>query len=61
MDRLDALTLVEGFWNDNDRAQKIVRDRAQAQEKLSSHQRMTKEAADLAELLEMAARILEPG
>lgn len=55
MDRLDALTLVEGFWNDNDRAQKIVRDRAQAQEKLSSHQKMTKEVVDLAELLEMAA------
>jgi peptide chain release factor 2 len=49
------LTVREGFWDDNDNAQKILRDRAAAQTKVERWDKLTKEVEASLELLEMAA------
>ena len=48
-------TLAEGFWDDQDKAQKVLRDRAAATETLERYEKVTKEVTDLLELLELAA------
>ena len=53
VDRLESLTLREGFWDDNDAAQKILRERAAAQDKVQKHEHLTQQVKDLTELLDM--------
>ena len=55
VDRLEAITLREGFWDDNEAAQKIVQERANALAKVTKHGRFTGEVKELIELVAMAA------
>ncbi|MEZ4256738.1 MAG: peptide chain release factor 2 [Polyangiales bacterium] len=55
VDRLDSLTLEEGFWNNNDQAQRVLRQRASAQEKIEKFRKLTREIQDLGELVDLAA------
>jgi peptide chain release factor 2 len=54
IDRLTNLSLAEGFWDDQDRAQKLMRERASAEETLSEFERVHGEVNDLLELLDLA-------
>ncbi len=54
VDRLESLTLREGFWDDNEAAQKILQERATAQGKLDQIESLQGEIPSLLELLEMA-------
>lgn len=54
IDRLTNLSLAEGFWDDQDRAQKLMRERASAEETLNEFERVHSEVKDLLELLDLA-------
>jgi peptide chain release factor 2 len=54
VDRLESLTLREGFWDDAEAAQKVLRERASAQEKVSTWERLSRQVKDLGELLDLA-------
>ncbi|NNE16994.1 MAG: peptide chain release factor 2 [Myxococcales bacterium] len=55
IDRLGNLSASEGFWDDQQRAQKLMRERASAQETLKEFERVDNETTDLLELLDLAA------
>ncbi|MCB9591199.1 MAG: peptide chain release factor 2 [Sandaracinaceae bacterium] len=55
LDHLDAMTSAEGFWDDPDRAQGVVQERAGIEALVGRHDRLSKEVADLDELLELAS------
>ncbi len=55
VDRLESLTAREGFWDDQEQAQKILRERAAAQAKVTSFDQLTAETKASVELLEMAS------
>ncbi len=46
---------AEGFWGDQKRAQKLMRERASAEETLNEFEKVDSEANDLLELLDLAA------
>jgi peptide chain release factor 2 len=50
---LNQATLVPGFWNDNETAQKTLRKRAQAEAKLELAEKLGKELTDLEEYFEL--------
>jgi peptide chain release factor 2 len=54
VDRLESLTLREGFWDDNEAAQKILRERAAAQSKVEEIDKLQSELPALLELLDLA-------
>ncbi|MDH3484318.1 MAG: peptide chain release factor 2 [Myxococcales bacterium] len=54
VDRLTNLSLAEGFWDDHQKAQKMMRERASAEETLKEFGQVDTEARDLLELLELA-------
>ncbi len=49
------LSLAEGFWDDQQRAQKLIRERASSEETLKEFERVDREVRDLLEFLELAA------
>ncbi|MGB5267506.1 MAG: peptide chain release factor 2 [Polyangiales bacterium] len=55
IDRLSNLSASEGFWDDQQRAQKLMRERASAEETLKEFERVDTETNDLLELLVLAA------
>ncbi|MDH3652906.1 MAG: peptide chain release factor 2 [Myxococcales bacterium] len=55
IDRLSNLSASEGFWDDQQRAQKLMRERASAEEILKEFERVDSETNDLLELLDLAA------
>ncbi|RZV53623.1 MAG: peptide chain release factor 2 [Deltaproteobacteria bacterium] len=55
IDRLSNLSASEGFWDDQKRAQKLMRERASAEEILKEFERVDSETNDLLELLDLAA------
>ncbi|MEM7435583.1 MAG: peptide chain release factor 2 [Myxococcota bacterium] len=55
VDRLTHASLAEGFWDDQDRAQKLMRERSTAEETLKEFERVDREIRDLIDLLELAA------
>jgi len=54
VDRLNNLSLAEGFWDDPKVAQKMMRERADASETLELYEKLRGDVADLTELLELA-------
>ncbi|WP_438042532.1 peptide chain release factor 2 [Sorangium sp. So ce128] len=52
---LTQTTLSSGFWNDQEKAQAVLRKRAQVESKLEMAQRLGREIEDLAEYLELGA------
>ncbi|WP_437534213.1 peptide chain release factor 2 [Sorangium sp. So ce726] len=52
---LTQTTLSSGFWNDQEKAQAVLRKRAQVESKLEVAQRLGREIEDLAEYLELGA------
>ncbi|MEM9189553.1 MAG: peptide chain release factor 2 [Myxococcota bacterium] len=54
-DRLESLTLREGFWDDNDEAQKVLQARAAAENKVNAYEKLIEEIPALTDLLELAA------
>ncbi|MGB5812474.1 MAG: peptide chain release factor 2 [Polyangiales bacterium] len=54
VDRLTHASLAEGFWDDQQNAQKLMRERSSAEETLKEFERVEREAQDLLELLELA-------
>jgi peptide chain release factor 2 len=54
VDRLTNLSLRDGFWEDPQRAQRLMRERANAEETVVSLEKLTREVKDLLELLAMA-------
>ncbi|HEX5658616.1 MAG TPA: peptide chain release factor 2 [Polyangiales bacterium] len=44
-----------GFWDDQERAQKLLQERSGYESTVERHEKLTKEANDLTELLELAA------
>ncbi len=60
VDRLTNLSLAEGFWDDPKRAQKMMRDRANAEDTLTGLEKLTREVKDLLDLLDMAAEAEDP-
>jgi len=55
VDRLTNLSAAEDFWDDQDRAQKILRERTETQETVDGFEALQSEVLTLQELLEMAA------
>jgi len=55
VDRLEALTLREGFWDDNDTAQSVLQERASAQGKVQRWDTLTADIEASRELLELAS------
>lgn len=55
IDRLTHASLAEGFWDDQQKAQKLMRERSTAEETLKEFERVDREARDLLDLLELAA------
>jgi peptide chain release factor 2 len=55
LEELTQVTLVPGFWNDNDKAQGVLRKRAQVEAKLDLAQKLGRELDDAAEYLELGA------
>jgi peptide chain release factor 2 len=55
LEELTRATLVPGFWNDNEAAQKTLRKRAQAEQKLELATKLGKEILDVEEYLELGA------
>jgi peptide chain release factor 2 len=56
--RIESLnhdTQVPGFWDDQERAQKLLRERAGYEATVESHDKLSREANDLSELLELSA------
>jgi peptide chain release factor 2 len=51
LEDLNQATLAPGFWNDNEKAQKSLRKRAQVEAKLELASKLEKELADLDEYL----------
>ena len=54
VDRLTNLSLAEGFWDDQQKAQKLMRERASSEETLKEFERVDRETKDLVELLDLA-------
>jgi peptide chain release factor 2 len=54
LDRLNHQTSEAGFWDDPERAQKVVQERAAVESMVERHEKLTREIKDLGELLEMA-------
>ncbi|MFZ1866283.1 MAG: peptide chain release factor 2 [Polyangiales bacterium] len=54
IDRLTNLSLAEDFWDDQQKAQKLMRERAAAEETLNEFTRVDAEVKDLLELLDLA-------
>jgi peptide chain release factor 2 len=54
VDRLTNLSVRDGFWDDPQRAQRLMRERANAEETVVSLEKLTREVKDLLELLSMA-------
>ncbi|WP_199789633.1 peptide chain release factor 2 [Sorangium cellulosum] len=52
---LTQTTLSPGFWNDQEKAQAVLRKRAQVESKLEMAQKLGREIDDLAEYLELGA------
>lgn len=52
---LTQTTLSSGFWNDQEKAQAVLRKRAQVESKLEMAQKLGREIEDLAEYLELGA------
>ncbi|XXY46955.1 peptide chain release factor 2 [Sorangium sp. So ce269] len=52
---LTQTTLASGFWNDQEKAQAVLRKRAQVESKLEMAQKLGREIEDLAEYLELGA------
>ncbi|WP_187345900.1 peptide chain release factor 2 [Sorangium sp. So ce296] len=52
---LTQTTLSSGFWNDQEKAQAVLRKRAQVEAKLEMAQKLGREIEDLAEYLELGA------
>jgi len=55
VDRLTNLSLAEGFWDDQQKAQRLMRERSSAEEIIKEFERIHSEVNDLLELLELAA------
>ena len=55
LDHLDAQTSAEGFWDDPERAQKTVQERAGIEAVVKKLDGLGNEVKELGELLEMAA------
>lgn len=55
------MSLAEGFWNDQQKAQKMMRERSSTEETLKEFGRVDSEARDLLELLEMAVSESDQG
>src|SRR5689334_8813462 len=54
VDRLTNLSLRDGFWDDQKGAQKVMRERAAAEETVTGIERLVREVTDLRELLDMS-------
>jgi peptide chain release factor 2 len=54
VDRLESLTLREGFWDDNEEAQKTLRERAGLQAKIEAYDKLKKDIPALMDLVELA-------
>src|SRR5689334_307614 len=52
---LTQTTLSSGFWNDQEKAQAVLRKRAQVESKLEMAQKLGREIEDLSEYLELGA------
>jgi len=55
LQELTQTTLAPGFWNDNEKAQSVLRKRAQVESKLELVQKLSRDIDDLAEYLELGA------
>ena len=55
LEHLTAQTSAEGFWDDPERAQKTVQERARVEHLVTRLEKLMREATDLEELLDMAA------
>jgi peptide chain release factor 2 len=55
LEELTQATLRPGFWNDNDKAQGVLRRRAQCEQKLELATKLGREIEDVAEYLELGA------
>lgn len=55
LQELTQTTLSSGFWNDQEKAQAVLRKRAQVESKLEMAQKLGREIDDLAEYLELGA------
>jgi peptide chain release factor 2 len=55
LEELTQATLAPGFWNDNDKAQAVLRKRAQAEVKLDLAKKLGREIEDVNEYLELGA------
>jgi peptide chain release factor 2 len=55
LQELTQTTLTPGFWNDNEKAQAVLRKRAQVESKLELTLKLGRDIADLAEYLELGA------
>ena len=55
VDRLTNLSLAEGFWDDQQKAQRLMRERSSSEETIKEFEQVEREAKDLLELLELAA------
>ena len=54
VERLDSVTAEPGFWDDNEKAQKTLRDRAATQAKIDKFQKLSEEIKELGELIDLA-------
>ncbi|MBZ0121483.1 MAG: peptide chain release factor 2 [Sandaracinaceae bacterium] len=55
LDRLTDQTAAEGFWEDAERAQRLVQERATLEGRVGRFDKLSRDASDLSDLLEMAA------
>ena len=55
VDRLTNLSLREGFWDDRENAEKLMRSRARAEALVQSMERLQSDVGGLLELIEMAS------
>ena len=55
IDRLTNLSLAENFWENQEQAQRLMRERANAEQTLGDFESVDREARDLQDLLELAA------
>ncbi|MCZ7683175.1 MAG: peptide chain release factor 2 [Sandaracinaceae bacterium] len=55
LDRLNHQTSAEGFWDDPERAQKVVQERATIEGTVQRQRTLEREVKDLGELLDMAS------
>ncbi|NLE48907.1 MAG: peptide chain release factor 2 [Sandaracinaceae bacterium] len=53
VDRLTNLSLREGFWDNAEEAQRLMRERSSAETTINNLERLERETSDLLELLEM--------